>query len=738
MISTTNSLFNSSTGDTPNIEVWLAHITQDRPDAEQQAIIDACTWAEQIHQSQTYAGVPYLVHLVAVADILAQLGMDTDVLVAAILHDVIVDQHIRLDDIQKRFNPVVMRLVDGVAKMKLIEELNDHSHKTNTKHQPERLRKMLLAMAEDVRVVLIKLADRLDNMRLLRHHPDEKRQRIARETLDLFAPLANRLGIWQIKWELEDLSLRYLEPQTYQKMARLLDERRVDRENYIQQLMTSLSEALRQAGIKADISGRPKHIYSIWHKMQRKELDFEKIFDVRAVRVHVDSVTECYMALGIIHNKWQPLRNEFDDYIANPKSNNYQSLHTAVIGPDHKFFEVQIRTHAMHHHAELGVAAHWRYKEDGTQHDKGFEQKIAWLRKILQWKDEEADFGDFLDRFKSEIFEDRVYVLSPQGQVIDLQQGATPLDFAYSIHTQLGHCCRGAKINNRIVPLTYTLKSGDLVEILSSKEEKPSRDWLIPQAGYLRTSRARSKVRQWLKKLDNQQHILEGRALLERILRRLNIKDCNFEQLAHNLCFKTVDDLLASIGKGDTTMAQIVSHFNEQVLPKKQEVLPIVAIPNRPDNGDNGGIHIEGIGGLLSQMARCCHPVPYDPIIGYITKGRGVVVHRRDCPNVLRWQDEGNKRLIEVQWSHSEKQQTLIYPVDIEISAYDRPGLLRDICSITTLEKINIIASQTSTDKSDNRVKMVLTLEVNTLDQLSRALSKMDNLSNVMKVWRKI
>ncbi len=736
MVSTTNSLPISRTGDTLDIKAWVEGISKARPKAEAKAIIEACSWAQKVHQPQTdVAGDPYLTHVVTVADILAQLGMDTDVLVAAILHDVILDKQVMLYDIKKRFGNKVMRLVDGVAKMKLIEELNDQSlAPINTENQTERLRKMLLAMAEDVRVVLIKLADRLHNMRLLRYVVVEKQRRMARETLDLFAPLANRLGIWQIKWELEDLSLRYLEPEVYQKMARLLDERRVDRENYIQQVVASLSEALKKAGILAQVSGRPKHIYSIWRKMQKKCLDFDEIFDVRAVRVLVNTLTECYMALGIIHNKWQPLREEFDDYIANPKNNNYQSLHTAVIGTEQKVFEVQIRTHTMHHHAELGVASHWRYKEQGTQHDKSFEQKITWLRQMLQWKDDEGDASDFFDRFKSEVIEDRVYVLSPRGEVIDLPQGATPLDFAYYIHTQLGHRCRGAKINNRIVPLTYALKNGDLVQILTSKEEKPSRDWLILPAGYLKTSRARAKVRQWLKKQDSQKHISEGRVLLERLLRRINLKDCSLEQLAQSLRLKSVDELLASVGRGDTTTTQIANALQSQVLPSTpKKIVPIIAEPSRPQ----GEIHIEGVGGLLTQTAGCCKPVPYDPIVGYISKGRGVVVHRRDCPNALRWQDKGNERLIEVEWSQPEEQQTTVYPIDILMSAFDRPGLLRDICIIAANEKINIIATNTNTNKADNNVKMILTLEVTNLAQLSRALAKFDNLPNVMKVSRK-
>lgn len=737
MVSTTNFFPISSLDDTQKeIKDWVNRITKNHPKVETKAITDACTWAQKIHQSKTnIAGVPYIIHVIAVADILAQLGMDTDVLVATILHDVIFDKQTTLYDIEKNFGTKVMRLVDGVAKMKLIEELNDKSHKVqNSENQTERLRKMLLAMAEDVRVVLIKLADRLQNMRLLRSLPEAKQQRIASETLDLFAPLANRLGIWQIKWELEDLSLRYLEPEVYQTMAQLIDERRIDRENYIQQVMNELEEALNNTGIKAQISGRPKHIYSIWRKMQRKGLDFQKIFDVRAVRVLVNTVNECYTALGIVHAQWQPLHGEIDDYIANPKNNNYQSLHTTVIGPQRKIFEVQIRTHTMHDHAELGIASHWRYKEQSSQHDKGFEEKIAWLRHMLQWKDDDSDAGDFIDRFKSEIFEDRVYVLSPQGQVIDLPQEATPLDFAYYIHTQLGHRCRGAKINNRIVPLTRILKNGDLVEILTSNEEKPSRDWLIPAAGYLKTSRARAKVRQWLKKQDAQNHLNEGRVLLDRLLRRFNIKECNLEELRKYLHFNSLDDLLASVGKGDITTSQIAGAFKNQVLPKKSPDIPNLAEPSHT----KGEIYIKGVGGLLTQMAGCCKPVPYDSIVGYISKGRGVVIHRRDCSNALRWQDEGNERLIEVEWDYPDRQKTAAYPVDIQISAFDRQGLLRDIYTITANEKINVLATHTHTDKTDSSVKMMLTLEVGNMAQLSRVLSQFDNLTNVMKVWRKI
>jgi len=732
MVSTTNPLFISD--NTINLEAWIAHITQGRSIAEKQAIIKACHLAQQVHHSQILpSGQPYFIHVITVANTLADLGMDSEVLIAAILHDVV--EQVSLAEIDQKFGYLVTRLLEGVNKMKYIEEINDQTQRTREEglQQIENLRKMLLAMVEDVRVVLIKLADRLDNMRTLRYLPEAKRHRLAQETLDLFAPLANRLGIWQIKWELEDLSMRYLQPEIYQRLARLLAERRTSRENYIEQVMTILRQAMAKAGIQAEISGRPKHIYSIWRKMQRKGLDFDQIFDVRAVRVLVNTVTECYTTLGIIHNQWQPIPGEFDDYIAKPKHNNYQSLHTAVLGPEQKIFEVQIRTYEMHHHAELGVASHWLYKEGHTLRDQSFEQRIAWLRQILQWKDDDGNVGDFMDRLKSEISEDRVYVLSPQGKVVELPQGSTPLDFAYYIHTHLGHRCRGAKVNNRIVPLTYTLKSGEQVEILTSHEEKPSRDWLAHYIGYLKTSRARAKVRQWFKKQDVQQHINDGCLLLERELRRLNIKDCNFDKLAQNLQFKTADDLLASLGRGDTSLTQVTHSFQDIVFPQQRKVVTI-AEPSFPAKGN---IYIKGVEGLLTQLAGCCKPVPNDPIIGYISKGRGVVVHRRDCPNTLRWQDESNERLIEVEWSNAQHLQDVVYPVDIQVSAYDRTRLLQDICSVVADEKINIIATSTLTDKSNNSVKMSFTLEVNNLDQLSRTLARIDNLPNIMKVWRK-
>jgi len=736
MVNTRSSTLIFNDGDTFELGAWLEQITKGRPAMEQQAITQACTLATKIYQSQRrISGELYLIHLLTVADILADLGMDTDVLVAAILHEIIETHLISLGEIENRFGPVVARLVDGVIRMEFIDNFSHHFSKNqDDSTQRENLRRMLLAMVEDVRVVLIKLADRLHNMRTLSCLPIDKQQQVARETLDIFAPLANRLGIWQIKWELEDLSLRYIEPKVYQYMAHLLDERRIDRENYIHKIVDIIKEELKREGVLAEVSGRPKHIYSIWHKMKRKNLNFDQIFDVRALRVLVNTVKECYMVLGIVHNKWHPLPGEFDDYIAKPKNNNYQSLHTAVIGPEQKIFEVQIRTHAMHHHAELGVAAHWRYKEEDNKPGNNFEKKIAWLRQLPKWKEEEADSNDFINRFKSEISEDRIYVFSPHGKIIDLPLGATPLDFAYYIHTELGHRCRGVKVNNRIVPLTYTLKNGDQVEVLTSKEEKPSRDWLNPQLGYLKTSRARAKVRQWLRKQDTQQHLKDGRALLERELRRLNIRDFNLDQLAQHLHFITLDDFLLALGRGDITLAQVTHACNEQFFFHKK---PVISLPIKTDAINRDNIYIEGVGGLLTHTAACCKPVPYDSIVGYVTKGRGVVVHRRDCSNALRWQDEGNERLIEVAWTQAKETPSVSYPVDIQVRAHDRRGLLRDVGSIIAEEEVNIVATQTLTDKFDNSVSMTLSLEINNLEQLSRVLAKIDGLANVIEVSRK-
>ncbi|MDO8703444.1 MAG: GTP diphosphokinase [Sulfuricaulis sp.] len=716
------------------VEAWLAAVTAGRPEVEKDILRRAVSLASRAHAGQRrISGEPYVQHSLAVAKTLADLGLDHETLAAAILHDVVEDGGMALEDLKREFSAPIAGLVDGVTKMKVIQEFQSQPEGSRREHaQAESLRKMLLAMAEDVRVVLIKLADRLHNMRTLGVLPEDKQQRIARETMDIFAPLANRLGIWQMKWELEDLAFRYLEPATYQQTAGLLAERREDREAYIDGLVKRLTRELHQAGVAAEVTGRPKHIFSIWRKMQQKGRDFERIFDLRAVRVLVDDIRDCYAALGVVHSLWQHIPGEFDDYIATPKENNYRSIHTAVIGPEGKTVEVQIRTREMHRLSEFGVAAHWRYKE-GAHADKSYDAKIAWLRSLLEWKDEIASASDFVDQFKSEVFSERVYVFTPKGNIVDLPTGATPLDFAYDIHTEVGHRCRGAKINGQMVPLTHRLTTGDRVEVLTVKAGGPSRDWLSPHLGYLHTTKARSRVSHWFREQNHEASVAEGRTVLEREFHRLGVGDVNYEKLAQRFQYHWVDDFLAAAGRGDIKPAQIMAAAQEFAGLAFKETRPAIAprAPRAPRPA--AGVTIQGIGNLLTRMAKCCNPVPGDPIVGFITRGQGVTVHRRDCANALRHHDEHDERLIEVSWG---AQAGAAYPVQVEILAHDRAGLLRDITSQLANEKINVLGVGTLTDKNQI-AHMTFTLEMPNIETLSRILAQLDQIPNVMEVRRR-
>jgi len=716
------------------IQLRLDKLLANRTGLEQQVLSDAVRLCIDAHHGQQrLSGEPYYLHALAVAEILNDLNLDYETLAAAMLHDVVEDTEVTLDDIRTRFGEIIARLVDGVTKMERIGEFQDVALGAQDHSQAESLRKLLLAMAEDVRVVLIKLADRLHNMRTLKYLDEEKQRRIARETQDIYAPLANRLGIWQIKWELEDLSLRYLEPEAYQSLANLLDEKREDREHYIAGVITRLETELGKAGITANVSGRPKHINSIWRKMQRKRVDFDQIFDMRAVRILVKEEKDCYAALGVVHGLWRHIPKEFDDYIANPKENLYRSLHTAVVGPGGHNLEVQIRTEEMHRHAELGVAAHWRYKE-GRGFDPGYEEKIAWLRQLLEWRDEEHSANDFVDRFKSEAFQERVYVLTPQGRIIDLPQGSTPLDFAYAVHTEIGHRCRGAKINGRIVPLTYQLKNGEQVEVLTTRQGEPSRDWLNSHLGYLKTSRAKSRVRSWFKRQDYELNISAGRSILDREFHRLGISDLPIDKLAARFKYKQVEELLAAIGRGEITPGHLANAANELIPRQEPQEQSRPRQARKQQAATATGFRIRGVGNLLTSLARCCSPVPNDPIIGYITRGRGVTIHRQDCGNVLRLQGEERDRLIEVEWGATAMDN---YPVDISIEAYDRSGLLRDISTLLANEKINVTGVTTATDPRDGIARMNLSLQITDIRQLSRVLSQISQLPNVVEARRK-
>jgi GTP pyrophosphokinase len=730
-----------TTEDALQFESWLESIAEGRSKSELKFIHRACEVAQRAHQGQVRAsGEPYFQHSLSVANILAELRLDHETIAAAVLHDVLEDTKVTLEELEREFGSTVAKLVDGVTKMGQIQEYRGQSKKSKKEQaQAESLRKMFLAMVDDIRVVLIKLADRTHNMRTLHYiKKEEKRRRISQETMEIFAPLANRLGIWQIKWELEDLAFRYMEPELYRQIAKMVDERRVNRERYISEVVLILKDVLRKRGIKADVTGRPKHIYSIWRKMKRKGVDFDQIYDVRAVRVLVDSEGDCYASLGIVHTLWRPIPGEFDDYIAAPKDNSYKSLHTAVIGPAGKTIEVQIRTSAMHQQSELGVAAHWRYKESARS-DPGFDAKINWLRSLMEWKEDVVDAREFVDQVKAEVFQERVHVLTPEGDVIDLPHGSTPIDFAFYIHTEVGHRCRGAKVNGRIVPLNYQLSNGDQVEILTAKRGGPSRDWINPHLSYIKTSRARAKVRHWFKYQNYEENVAHGRNVLERELRRLGLSEINFEMLAREFHFNKVEDFLAAIGRNDISTPQIVSTIKNVVASTEsetQEEWELLAPPVRRASAmPSTGVQVQGVGDLLTNLAQCCRPVPGDTdIVGYITRGRGVTIHRSDCPNILRLSETAPERLIAVDWGW---QENVTYPVDVHIEAFDRPGLLRDITSVVANEHINMSTVSVATKKKEHKANVFATLDIEDIDQLSRILAKIEQLPNIIEVQRR-
>ena len=598
--------------------------------------------------------------------------------------------------------------------------------------QAETLRKMLLAIVADVRLVTVRLADQLQRMRAAKKLATDIQQRAAMETRVIFAPLANRLGIWYLKWELEDLSFRHLEPTTYRDIAIGLQERREEREGRISEVIDWLRTQLSDEGIKATVEGRPKHIYSIWRKMQRKEVGLNEIFDMSAVRILVDSVAECYSVLGMVHGHWAYIRGEFDDYIANPKGNFYRSLHTAVIGPGDQPLEVQIRTWEMHEHAEKGVAAHWRYKEGGAS-NPAFEKKINWLRQLLEPTEGTENDREFVDRLRAEIFEDRVYAVTPDGDVVDLPSGSTPLDFAYHVHTEVGHHCRGARVNGRMVPLTYKLSNADKVEIITSRSAHPSRDWLIPQRGYLSSPRSRSKVRNWFRRLDQDDNRRQGKAMLDKELHKLGVHP-DLKDLAKRFSLEKSEQLYLAIGAGDITLAAI-AHAIERARPVADELPSGIATRRKARQARQAeGIIVSGVGELMTHMARCCRPVPPEPIGGYITQGRGVSVHRLDCSNLLRLQNDHSERSIAVDWGTAPESG---FVVDVRVQAYDRQGLLRDISMLLADHNVDILSNTTRTDKSNHTANIEMTLSVTGLDQLSRVLHKIGSLSNVYNVQRK-
>ncbi len=727
-----------------NVPQWLSEIGCGRPQEDVQRIEKAAYFAIDAHSGQKRAsGEDYVNHTFAVAAIVHELGLDSDVVIAALLHDTVEDTDVTLAQLASNFGQDVANLVNGVTKMEVIQEFTEtesNRRKSKQEAKAESLRKMMLAMVDDVRVVLIKLCDRLHNMRTLGAVKAEKQKRVATETLEIFSPLANRLGVWQIKWELEDLSFRYIEPDIYKTIARKLSERRVDRQSFIDQFISDVASQLEAENVDAEIRGRAKHIYSIWSKMQKKGLEFEQLFDVRAVRILVDSVKDCYAALGSIHTNWKFIPGEFDDYIATPKENNYRSIHTAVIGPTGKVVEVQIRTHEMHEYNELGIAAHWRYKEGSTDNDQAVNNKILWLRQLLEWKEEVADASEFVDRVKDEVFEDRVYVFSPKGKVVDLSYGSTPIDFAYSIHTEVGHRCRGAKVNGKMVPLTYRLKTGEQVSIVTAKSGGPSLDWLDPHKGYVRTRRARSGIQHWFRHEHRDETIAHGRTILDRELDRMNVSDVNLEQLAKKLSVEDAEELYFKMVDGSIKPGRAAAIAQRMLKPdnlSEEEQLEMTFKAGRAANDDTrpSEMSVQGVTDLMTSLAKCCQPVPGDRVLGFVTRGSGITIHREECPNILYQKHEADERVVEVNWGQNQER---VYPMTVLINAFDRKGLLRDVSTVFADEKVNVLEMKTRTDAQNQSVQMEALVEVTSFEAMSHLLAKLDHLPNVLSVKRKV
>lgn len=702
--------------------------------------------AESKHEGQVRkSGEPYFTHCLAVASILADIKLDAEAIAAALMHDLIEDTDVTYAEIASEFNETVAKLVDGVTKLTQlpirVDTPDEKRYKDDMKRQREMeyFRKMLLTIGDDVRIVLIKLADRLHNMRTLGYMKPEKQIEKALETMEIFAPLANRLGIWQFKWELEDLAFRYLDPESYHMIAANLDERRADRETYLENIKARLRKELEDNHIsQVMITGRPKHIYSIYRKMTRKDVEFKKVYDVRAVRVIVDTIPQCYLVLGIVHNLWRPVPSEFDDYIAAPKDNFYQSLHTAVYDNQGKTLEIQIRTLEMHEHAEYGVAAHWRYKE-GKGKDSAFDNRINYLRRLMEMgTDENEDAKTFLENIRSEVFEDRVYVFTPKGDIIDLPAGATAIDFAYHVHTEIGNRCRGAKIQGRLVPLNYKLKTGDQVEIQTAKRGGPSLDWLNPDLAFVKTNRARAKIRHWFRKQNREKNISAGRSLLDQEMKKLSVVDVlTFDAVAQMFDYSVTEDFFAAIGGGDINATQIAGRILDHERQNRREVAyqngttpQKSRLKIKPVAGSVDGIQVMGDSGFLVTLARCCGPMVGDEIIGYITRGRGITVHRTDCTNIINAESE---RLIPVGWSHTDEKQC--YSVPIEVVAYDREGLMRDISSTIADERINMSTVNVSTRQ--DIATFHVTMELQNLNQLIRVLSKLERIPSVVEARRK-
>ena len=731
---------------TVDLDAWLARIESKVPIVDAEELLRACRIARTAEQETDHRANEWGENSSAfktgleMAEILADLGLDQDALVASVLYRTVREEELSLETVKDQFGPKVANLIHGVTRMAAI-----HNQQKSTKvsvfgqneTQGEAIRKMLVAMIDDVRVALIKLAERTCAIRAVKKAPAARRYKVAREVFDIYAPLAHRLGVGHLKWELEDLAFRYIEPQDYKKIAKLLDEKRLDRQEYIEKVQTIISSEIEAADMKAQIQGRAKHIYSIWRKMKRKNISFSQVYDIRAFRILVPEVRDCYSVLGIVHSLWRHIPREFDDYIASPKQNGYRSLHTAVIGPEGKVVEIQIRTQDMHDDAELGVCAHWLYKGTDSKkaaQSRGYEEKVSWLRQVLEWHDELGGIDEMVEELGVDVTIDRIYVLTPEGHVVDLAAEGTPIDFAYKVHTDIGHRCRGAKVNGRIVPLNTPLKIGDQVEVLTGADASPSRDWLNSDLGYVKSSRARAKIKHWFKSQDHDINVRDGKEMLVRELRRFNIVNVDMRKLALIVNFDEEESMFAALGAGDIRLMHVVHHAEDLANPPKEKKLQFKEPKNQNHSSD---LVIKGVGNLMTVIANCCKPVPGDPVVGFITVGRGVSIHRDDCVNLLQLKSKEPERIIDVSWGGEVRT---VYPVELLIYAYDRTGLLKDLMTVLANIGVNIISMNTASNKTDHSAEMTITVEVEDLNALSRImalLSKVPNVADVRRVYSK-
>lgn len=706
--------------DRPGFAEWLAQL--DLPETTKEKLAATSEQPESLLIGQE------------MVEILHELQMDDQTLQAALIFPYCQIHELDSEQIRSQFGEEICHLVEGVREMDAIRSLYVTQHVRANEAQVDKIRRMLLAMVKDVRAVLIKLAERICRLRQLKNASEESKVIAAMECSNIYAPLANRLGIGQLKWELEDLAFRYLHPDTYKNITAMLAEKRSDRQDYINDFVEELQQQLDKADIQAEVQGRPKHFFSIWRKMQKKNLDFKELFDIRAVRVVAERVQDCYSTLGLVHSVWKHIPKEFDDYIATPKGNGYQSIHTVIIGPEGKAIEIQIRTAQMHDDAELGVAAHWKYKEGKSGSDEKYEEKIAWLRKILQWQEEMAADREMVEELRSQVFEDRVYVYTPKGDVLDLPTGSTPLDFAYYIHSNVGHRCTGAKVAGRIVPLTYKLQTGDQIEVLTSKNINPSRDWMNPASGYIHSSRARAKIQTWFKKQDRDKNLVAGKEMLDAELVRARLTTDGLDKAVERFNVTTLDDLHVAVGAGDVRIMQVIN-FLQQYQRPEPDIEPKTIKSSRAKSGAGGKEHIivEGVGRLMSQIAGCCQPLPGDPIEGYITIGRGVSVHKIGCEQLAQLLEQHPERAIEVNWAHDLQEK---FQVALDIICWDRDGILRDLTTVLSNEKAGLLSVETVAQKDDQTARIKLTIEVKNLNSLARTMKRIQTVPSVIEVIR--